>query len=520
MRKFTTTGLCNPSKHYMVDISGRVAQMRAMIERGDYFCVNRPRQYGKTTTITALNTAINREYMVVGLDFQVLLRADCATEAAFVRAFCRWILRKCRDIHPPIAERMSMIAADRGTEWIMDDLFDVVSDWCMQSKKPIVLIIDEVDSVTNNQVFLDFLARLRQQYLQRESDSGWPAFQSVVLAGITDVRNLRMRIRPEEASSVNSPWNIAADFNVSMSFTETDVSGMLADYEADHDTGMDIAAVSHEVIAWTGGYPFLVSRVCQIMDARGLAWEREGVRRAVALLLRDDDLSLFGSLTGQLERHPELKERLRGVLMRGEEIDYSPYDEMQKMLRMYGFAKRQDGKLVVANRIFETLLCDYLLAEEKSGPMRSAAMLSRNRFVVDGRLEMREVLEGFRSTWNEVFGPLRDGPRFNEFDGRKQFLLYLKPIINGTGNYYIEAQTRDQTRTDVIVDYAGEQFVVELKIWRGPRYNEEGEEQLRGYLDHFGLSVGYMLSFNFNKNKEPGLKRVNVDGRVLWEETI
>jgi hypothetical protein len=193
---------------------------------------------------------------------------------------------------------------------------------------------------------------------------------------------------------------------------------------------------------------------------------------------------------------------------------------MQKMLRMYGFAKRQDGKLVVANRIFETLLCDYLLAEEKSGPMRSAAMLSRNRFVVDGRLEMREVLEGFRRTWNEVFGPLRDGPRFNEFDGRKQFLLYLKPIINGTGNYYIEAQTRDQTRTDVIVDYAGEQFVVELKIWRGPRYNEEGEEQLRGYLDHFGLSVGYMLSFNFNKNKEPGLKRVNVDGRVLWEETI
>jgi hypothetical protein len=62
--------------------------------------------------------------------------------------------------------------------------------------------------------------------------------------------------------------------------------------------------------------------------------------------------------------------------------------------------------------------------------------------------------------------------------------------------------------------------VVELKIWRGPWYNEEGEEQLRGYLDHFGLSVGYMLSFNFNKNKEPGLKRVSVDGRVLWEETI
>ena len=41
----------------------------------------------------------------------------------------------------------------------------------------------------------------------------------------------------------------------------------------------------------------------------------------------------------------------------------------------------------------------------------------------------------------------------------------LKPIINGTGNYYLEAQTRDERRTDVIVDYLGEQFIVELKIW-------------------------------------------------------
>ena len=61
---------------------------------------------------------------------------------------------------------------------------------------------------------------------------------------------------------------------------------------------------------------------------------------------------------------------------------------------------------------------------------------------------------------------------------------------------------------------------MELKIWRGSRYNEEGERQVASYLDRFGLDVGYMLSFNFNKNKEPGLKRVEVHGKVLFEETI
>ena len=62
MREFNSTGLCVPRKHYMVDISGRVEQMRAMVERGDYFCVNRARQYGKTTSLAD-------DYAVAGLDF-------------------------------------------------------------------------------------------------------------------------------------------------------------------------------------------------------------------------------------------------------------------------------------------------------------------------------------------------------------------------------------------------------------------------------------------------------------------
>ena len=77
-----------------------------------------------------------------------------------------------------------------------------------------------------------------------------------------------------------------------------------------------------------------------------------------------------------------------------------------------------------------------------------------------------------------------------------------------------------RTVNDVIVDYRGEQFVVELKVWYGRARHEEGEEQLRGYLEHFGLDVGYMLSFNFNRRKEPGLRRVPVGDKVLWEETL
>ena len=128
------------------------------------------------------------------------------------------------------------------------------------------------------------------------------------------------------------------------------------------------------------------------------------------------------------------------------------------------------------------------------------------------------ILTKFIDTYHEVCGPLEE--RFKEKDGREQFLLYLKPIINGTGNYYIEAQTRDQRRTDVIIDYLGQQYIIELKIWRGERYNAEGEKQISEYLDYFGLTTGYMLSFNFNKNKEPGVRRVQTGDKVLYEGTV
>ena len=77
----------------------------------------------------------------------------------------------------------------------------------------------------------------------------------------------------------------------------------------------------------------------------------------------------------------------------------------------------------------------------------------------------------------------------DSFSCRSTFFCILRDkngytIINGTGNYYTEAQTREQTRTDIIVDYLGKQYVIELKIWRGDEYNKRGEKQRKqGYCN-------------------------------------
>ncbi|MFI3212323.1 MAG: GxxExxY protein [Eubacteriales bacterium] len=131
---------------------------------------------------------------------------------------------------------------------------------------------------------------------------------------------------------------------------------------------------------------------------------------------------------------------------------------------------------------------------------------------------MTRILEKFVQHFDDIYG--NQSIAFKEEEGRKYFLLYLKPIINGVGIYYIEAQTRDMRRTDIIIDYLGKQYIIEMKIWHGEEYNTRGEQQLTEYLDYYHLEKGYMLSFNFNENKEVGVKSIEIAGKILIEAVV
>ena len=123
-------------------------------------------------------------------------------------------------------------------------MFECLSSICEISSRPIVLMIDEVDSASNNQVFIDFLAQLRGYYLKRDKT---PIFHSVILAGVYDIKNLKLKLRPESEHQYNSPWNIAAKFDIDMSFSSSGIAGMLEEYEMEHQTGMDITAAAEEI---------------------------------------------------------------------------------------------------------------------------------------------------------------------------------------------------------------------------------------------------------------------------------
>lgn len=48
----------------MVDTSEKIKQIIDMVEYGDYFTINRPRQFGKTTTLNLLYNALQKDYVI------------------------------------------------------------------------------------------------------------------------------------------------------------------------------------------------------------------------------------------------------------------------------------------------------------------------------------------------------------------------------------------------------------------------------------------------------------------------
>jgi hypothetical protein len=495
---FNTSAVCRPEIHYMVDLSDRLEQIKKMVDRGDYFTINWARQYGKTTMLRALGSFLAENYVVVSLDFQMMSQSDFEKESSFSEAFAREVLEEIANIEEVSVEiitRLQRLADGKEGKGRLAELF------------------------------LDFLAQLRGAYINRDKR---PAFQSVILAGVYDVKNIKQRLRPDGEHRVNSPWNIAADFLLDMNFSVKDISGMLAEYESDYQTGMDIKEIAQFIYDYTSGYPVLVSRICKLMDERitgsegyfdrKLVWTKEGVLEAVKILLIEKN-TLFESITGKLADYPRLRELVYSLLFTGRKISYNPLSPSIEIAEMFGFIKNFRGDAVISNRIFETVLYNLFLSEEMlDSEEYRTALQERNQFIQNGHLNMKLILEKFVVHWGDLYSSADE--KFIEDNARKFFLLYLKPIINGTGNYYIEAQTRDNKRTDVIIDYCKEQFVIEMKIWRGNAYHERGEQQLAEYLEYYHLNKGYMLSFNFNKKKQTGVKEIRIGNKVLIEAVV
>lgn len=512
-RRFNTTGVCIPHLHYMVDITNKINQIRSMVYRGDYFVINRPRQYGKTTTMYMLEQELKDEYLVFSISFEGL--GDLIFQEE--KNFSKTILKIFGDSIELNYEEYSSKLYEMSEE--VNDLNAVskaITNFCKSIKKEIVLFIDEVDKSSNNQLFISFLGMLRNKFLLRQQGKD-KTFHSVILAGVYDIKNLKLKMRQDDEKKYNSPWNIAVNFKVNMKFYPEDIATMLNEYSKDRNISMDIKDISAYIYFYTNGYPFLVSRLCQIIDedimsVNETSWNLEHIEKSVKEILQENN-TLFDDLIKNVENNLELNEYIFDLIINLKEKTFNIDNPIINLGTIFGYFENCNGRVKISNRIFQERLYNYF-SSKLENKMDMSTYNFKGNFITCNGLDFEKILLRFQQFIKEQYSSVDS--KFIEREGRLLFLAFIKPIINGIGFDFKEVQVSEEKRLDIVVTYLLNKYVVELKIWRGIEYHKKGLNQLNDYLDIQGLDKGYLVVYNFNKDKEYKEERVHYEGKEIF----
>lgn len=512
---FNTTGLCVPRKHYMVNIDNKLKEIKKLIDKENYFVINRPRQYGKTTILNQLKKLLSSNFLVISISFEGIGDLVFSEE----KLFCNAVLEIMADNLELADENKANLLRELSQNiHNLKDLSKVITSFIEKCDKEVILLIDEVDKSSNNQLFLSFLGMLRNKYLLRETDEDY-TFKSVILAGVHDIKTLKLKIRNEEDKKYNSPWNIAVNFNIDLSFNPDEIATMLVDYDNCNKLSMDVKKLSERIYYFTSGYPFLVSKICQVIDEEFYdenkkSWTLNDIDKAVKIILEERN-TLFDSLIKNLENNESLLKFINRIVLDGEEFSFVASDNLINLGVTYGFLKNSSGKCIMANRIFEQYIYNHLAARTaREGASFSGYNIKQNFVTQNNGLNFENILRRFQLFMKEQYSS-KDIP-FLEQHGRLLFIAFIKPIINGTGFDFKEVQVSEEKRLDLIVTYNNFKYIIELKIWRGEKYHEKGIQQLCDYLDIHNSNKGYLVVFNFNKNKEYKEEVINEDNKEIF----
>ena len=514
-KEFNITGVCFPDEHYMADVSAKLAEIMKMVIKGNYFIINRPRQYGKTTTLFNLSTTLNesQEYLALNMSFEGIGDSVFQSESGFSNRFVQLMAEEAEEIDANLsiwAYEQAALINDMG------DLSKFISDFVRKSSKKVVVLIDEVDKSSNNQLFVSFLGVLRNKYLKRKTAK---TFHSVVLAGVHDVKSLKLKLRPDEESKNNSPWNIATDFKVDMNLNPAEITSMLEDYIADKQVKMDKEYIANRLFYYTAGHPFLVSKLCKMMDEevlpfkQKLEWTTNDLDTVVKKLIKERNTN-FETIGKNLEDNQALYQLVYRVAVDGETISYNALAPIMHTAEMYGLFVERNNRVTIHNRIYQEVVVNYMIAKLEQVGFGKPVDIGTGYKNADKSLNMEAVLTKFQEFMKEQYS--QKERTFLEHSGRLVFLAFIKPIINGAGYDFKEVQISEEHRLDVVITYLQKLYIAELKIWRGSVAHEEGLLQLADYLDRMGLSEGYLVVFDHRKGKSWDQEWVEVQSKRIF----
>lgn len=494
MRKFNTSGPIRPREHYHIPPLQRFGEnaLLDLVEGKEYFVVYAPRQSGKTTALHALRDVLNdRGYRSMHVSLEGVQTADDDVERAIRTTLNRLATEASDFLDDDFLSREWENCLDRGGP--EDALRWVLNRWSAASPQPIVLLLDEVDSLRDESL-LTVLHQLRAGYERRPARFPW----SIALCGLRHPKNY--------AASKSSPFNIVAESLRLGDFSEDEVHDLLGQHTA--ETGQHFASGAVEEI-WTstGGQPWLVNALAQeacFKAPTGRDRNREITMDAISAARERLIISSPTHLEHIARRLEE--ERVRRViepmLASSEQWPHFAVDEVA-YVRDVGLLA-PTPPLRIANPIYREVIPRILTIGADDKMTHETSRFLRE----DGGLDVPELIEDFRRFFRENAEWWAQGFTYREAAAQVLLQAFLQRVVNA-GGHIAREYGLGLGRTDLRIEWlkARERqvFALECKIRRKRDGLEEviqrGAAQTAGYMDRSGAAEGHLLVFDQDPGK-------------------
>ena len=528
MRFFNTEGPVRPDDHYAIAPLDRedVDEFLGLIRAKRYFVLHAPRQTGKTSALIALRNLLNSgevgDFRCVNVNVETaqVARDDVARGVRAILSGLAMSARLLGDSYPDGV--WTDVLAKAGPE---EALKELLARWCLANPVPLVLLVDEIDSLVGD-TLLSVLRQLRAGYEHRPE--AFP--QSVVLCGVRDIRDYRIRSSAGEVIAGGSPFNVAAKSLRMGDFTEAETRALMAQHT--EETGQRFSEAALEAV-WTQtqGQPWLVNALCA-----GACFDNKAGRDRSRSIEVDDVYAareeLILSRRTHLDQlaHKLEEERVRQVvepILSGGEVQHDGRD--LEYVRDLGLLA-PDSPPRIANPIYREVV-----PRELGYVLQDSLDIQVAWYVDDdGRLDMTKLLSAFGTFFGEHaehwLGHLG---AYREAAPQLILQAYLQRVVNGGGRIEREYGL-GRGRTDLLVLWpreAGqpsdlwERFVVECKVLRDSdrkslaRMVEKGVKQTLGYMKQCGAEEGHLVVMDRrSEERRRGEERRHGDGEADGSE--
>ena len=513
MRTFNTEGPVVAERHYCVPPLQRVnlEEVLQLLRDMRYFVLHAPRQTGKTSALLALRDLLNsrpeRDFRCVYVNVEAAqaLREDlpAAMQTIIGELSDEALLAGDDFLDQTWPEILARFGPGRA-------LNAALTRWAMADPRPLVLLIDEIDSLIGD-TLISVLRQLRAGYVRRPA--GFP--QSVVLCGVRDVRDYRIHSGSENAVITGgSAFNVKAEPLRLGDFTEAQVRALPGQHT--EQTGQAFTPQALELL-WqqTRGQPWLVNALCR-RACFGSEAGRDRTRPITDVDLLDAQERLILSRETHLDQLADKlrEERVRRVvepLLSGGDRRTATARDLE-YVRDLGLIAG-DAPLRIANPIYAEVVPRELTYAVQTDLLQEAAWYLDER----GDLDVDKLLTAFQAFFREHSEHWVE--RFDYAEAGPQLLLqaFLQRIVNSGGRIEREYGL-GRGRTDLLIiwpqqerrePHAAARFVIECKVLRASleRTIREGVVQTVRYMDRCAAGRGHLVVFDRTEGKP-------------WEEKI